>query len=618
MNKHTKAFGFIILYFLFWVFISWVDRFFFLLFASPDSVSSSLTNTARIFWNGQQMDLSASSYICALPFLGYFVWTFIPKLRLSRRWIDLYSYIVLSVLTLVSCINVNLYPEWTDKISKRAIDTFFESPKEVLYSAGATSLMKPLVVFLCLGVGGLLIYRFIFKGAFFKIQVHFIGKFLSFFLGLLFLFTCIRGGYGTSPLNESHAYFSTVQFDNHAAVNTYWSLINDYVNSGSSRNPYVYFEDKALRDVHLEPVFHEVPDSAYTVLTTSRPNIVLILLESFTADLVESLGGEKGITPNLDKLARSGIAFTNFYAAADRSDKGIIGLFSAFPAQGEESIIKSVKKHEKLRGIGQEIKEAGYRTSFYYGGQSEFYNFKSYMMSHGIDRVVDMNDFPASDNASSWGVYDEKVFNKMLFDLNAEKEPFFSTIFTITNHEPYDLKGSYKFGRVSTEDMFKSTAYYTDSVVNDFLEKAKKTSWYDNTLFIITADHGHRLPYNREITDPKRFHIPLIFYGEVLQQHYRGVSINRTAGQVDIVATLLNQLNLPSSHYAWSRNLFNPTSSEYAFFNTKYSVGVVTPQDTVVLDTHLGTAIRDENMNRNLMDILKAYNQKVFDEYLQY
>ncbi len=564
------------------------------------------------------MDLSAASYICALPFLGYFIWSFIPKMRLSRRWIDIYSSIVLFILTLLSCINVNLYPEWTDKVSKRAVDTFFESPKEVLYSAGATSLLKPLVVFLCLGVGGLLIYRFVFRGAFLKIRIPFVWKFLSFFLGLFFLFSCIRGGYGTSPLNESHAYFSTVQFYNHAAVNTYWSLINDYVNSSSSRNPYLYFDDSTLCDAHLEPIFREIPDSTYSVLTTTRPNIVLILLESFTADLVESLGGEKGVTPNLDQIARSGITFTNFYAAADRSDKGIIGLFSAFPAQGGESIIKSVKKHEKLDGIGQEIKSAGYHTSFYYGGQSEFYNFKSYMMSHGIDRVVDMHNFPPSDNESSWGVFDEKVFDKMLTDLHTERTPFFSTLFTITNHEPYDLKGAFKFGKASTADMFKSTAYYTDSVVNDFLEKAKKMSWYANTLFVITADHGHRLPFDREITDPGRFHIPLILYGEVIQKKYRGVQIERVGGQVDIAATLLNQLDLSSSHYKWSRNLFNTTSPEYAFFNTKYSFGTVTPGDTIVVDMHLGTAIQGANENNNLMDILKAYNQKVFDEYLQY
>src|SRR5690606_25169291 len=112
----------IILYFIFWVFIVWVDRLLFLLFASPESISLSLEDILRIFWNGFQMDLSAASYICALPFLGYFIWSFIPKMRLSRRWIDIYSSIVLFILTLLSCINVNLYPEWTDKVSKRAVD----------------------------------------------------------------------------------------------------------------------------------------------------------------------------------------------------------------------------------------------------------------------------------------------------------------------------------------------------------------------------------------------------------------------------------------------------------------------------------------------------------------
>src|SRR5690606_13365371 len=113
---------------------------------------------------------------------------------------------------------------------------------------------------------------------------------------------------------------------------------------------------------------------------------------------------------------------------------------------------------------------------------------------------------------------------------------------------------------------------------------------------------------------PGRFRIPLILYGEVIQEQYRGIPIERIGGQVDIAATLLNQLDLSASHYTWSRNLFNTTSPEYAFFNTKYSFGVVAPQDSVIVDMHLGTAIQGEDADNNLMEALKAYYQKVFDE----
>lgn len=559
-----------------------------------------------------------TAYICVLPFIGYFLWSIFPNWSFSTKWIRMYTYSILAILGFLSCISVNLYTEWTDKVSQRAIETFFETPQEAFLSAVSTNLWIPLLVFVAIAIGGSMVFSLLFMNAFVKLRSHFTLHILSFFAGLIVLFTCIRGGYGTSPLNESMAYYSSNQFYNHAAVNTHWSFINDVVNSASGGNPYHYFNDSHDMDRMLAPVFPGKGDSSIFILNTERPNIVLILLESFTADLIENLGGEKGATPNLDRISEQGLSFTQFYAAADRSDKGIIGVFSAFPAQGKESIIKSIKKHEKLAGIGEEIHNAGYHTSFYYGGQSEFYNFKSYMMSHGINRVVDMADFPSSYNESSWGVYDHNVLEKMLADLNGEKTPFFSTVFTISNHEPFDLKTTYKFGNNTTSNKFKSTAFYTDSVLNEFLEKAKKESWYTNTLFIVTADHGHRLPYDREITDPKRFHIPLIFFGDVLKEQFRGQKINKIMGQVDLASSILNQLNIPSDRYSWSRDVFDTQFTSYAFFNTKHSFGVISESGTLVFDPQSQQVISSSGDEKSLLNIVKAYNQNVYTEYLNY
>ncbi|GGH29530.1 sulfatase [Sphingobacterium alkalisoli] len=618
VKQQYKSVYFLLLYFVFWLFIAWIDRLLFLLFAAPVNTGFTFQEILRVYSAGFKLDLSMTAYICVLPFIGYFLWSLFPNWSFSTKWIRIYTYSILIILGFLSCISVNLYTEWTDKISRRAIETFFETPQEAFLSASSTNLWIPLLVFVVVTIVGSTVFSLLFRLAFVKFKTHFTLHILGFFVGLIFLFTCIRGGYSTSPLNESMAYYSSNQFYNHAAVNTHWSFVNDLVNSASSGNPYQYFKDSSDIDLILTPVFPEKRDPSVSILNTERPNVVLILLESFTADLIENLGGEKEVTPYLDQISREGLSFTQFYAAADRSDKGIIGVFSSFPAQGKESIIKSIKKHEKLAGIGQEIHNAGYHTSFYYGGQSEFYNFKSYMMSHGINRVVDMADFPSSYNESSWGVYDHHVFERILADLNHEKTPFFSTVFTISNHEPFDLKTTYKFGNNVTANKFKSTAFYTDSVLNDFFEKAKKESWYKNTLFILTADHGHRLPYDREITDPKRFHIPLIFFGDVLKAQFKGQKINKIMGQVDLASSILNQLHIPSDRYSWSRDVFDTYFTPYAFFNTKHSVGIISENGTLVFDPQSQQVISSSGHEKSLLNILKAYNQKVYAEYLDY
>ncbi|HTO14358.1 MAG TPA: sulfatase-like hydrolase/transferase [Edaphocola sp.] len=615
MNKVWKPILILIMYFLFWLSWSWMDRLFFIVFARPDNVVLTFPDFIDLYYHGFRMDLSMAAYLCFFPFIIYIVWSVIRGWKLNKIFLQIYTFMMLFIMAVLTAVNINLYPQWTDKVNKRAIDSFFEAPREVMGSADSKAYFIALFSFLFFFIFGIILYRVFFKSGFKRLKVNIFTHFLILLSGSFILFSFIRGGYGKSTLNESMAYYSSVQFKNHAAINTYWAFISDYVNSKSEGNPYLFYDnDNELNDI-LKPVFSENEQDAFQIQNNNRPNIVLIIMESFVGDLVGSIGGEKGITPNLDSLSNYSYSFSNCYSVAERSDKGMIGIFSGFPAQGKESIIKHVSKHEKLPAFSQELKASNYATSFYYGGQSEFYNFKSFMLTHGIDKVIDQSDFPAQDRVSSWGVYDEKVFEKIFLDLNQEKKPFFNAVFTITNHEPFDLPGNYKFGKNSPEQKFKSTAYYTDSVIGAFIKAAEKSNWYQNTLFVITADHGHPLPLKREITDPQRFHIPLIFFGPVIKDSYKGIMDDRVMSQSDIAISLLGQLNIETENYPWSRNVFNTSLPQYAFFNTSNSWGVINKQRSFVTDFN-----QKENLNQkdSLLILLKAYNQKVFQQFLKY
>src|SRR5690606_38309676 len=175
-------------------------------------------------------------------------------------------------------------------------------------------------------------------------------------------FLLVRSGLQTTPLNPSMAYFSTRPILNHAAVNTEWNLLSDFLHTkGSNKNPYTYMQDSTAQSI-ISPYVNS-PSQPVRVLNQDRPNVVLIILESFTSDLIERLGGEPGIAPKFEQLISEGLLFTDIYAASDRTDKGMVAIMSGFPSQATKSIIKNVNKLEKLPAMGQEFFSQGYHTS---------------------------------------------------------------------------------------------------------------------------------------------------------------------------------------------------------------------------------------------------------------
>ncbi|NQV75568.1 MAG: LTA synthase family protein, partial [Bacteroidetes bacterium] len=327
--------------------------------------------------------------------------------------------------------------------------------------------------------------------------------------------------------------------------------------------------------------------------------------------------------PNIDNLAAEGILFEQVYAAAGRTDKGITATISGFPAQAIRSIIKQNAKHEKLPGIAQELALNSYSTSFYYGGESEFFNIKSYILSHGYKTIVDKHSFKSKDMNSKWGTYDEKVFSKQMKDMDTVKQPFFSTILTLTNHEPFELPVKNHFPGDNLENKFRSTTFYTDSCLGAYLKEARQKPWYKNTLFVILADHSHRLPANLAEHDPRRYRIPLLFFGNMIKPEFRGTRISKTGNQTDLVATLLNQLNIDPIRYNWSKDLLNPGTQSFSFFNWDNGFGFATENQIISFDNVGKNIILRKNspnakVDNELVLYGKAYMQEVFQQYLDY
>lgn len=304
----------------------------------------------------------------------------------------------------------------------------------------------------------------------------------------------IRGGWQQIPVNQSDVYFSEKLFANHAAVNVPWNVIYSLSKADfKEQNPYQYLPKNEAQTL-VDSLYIKAPGETENILNTARPNVLFIILESYTAKLVGSAGGQKGVTPEIDKIAAEGLAFTNFYANGDRSEKGLVALLSGYPVQPKTSIIKTPRKTEKLPHLNQSLEKAGYHTSYYYGGELAFANIKSYVLTAGYDRLIGKGDFPAQHYNSKWGVHDHILLERVHQDLKTEKQPFFSTVFTLSSHEPYTVPMETKFPGDDDSSRFKNSVYYTDQAVGAFIKEARKQAWWQNTLVVLVADHGHTLP----------------------------------------------------------------------------------------------------------------------------
>lgn len=614
-------------YVCFWLIFFFIERLVFILYNLNKTGSRSFSEISAAFLYGLWMDTSMAGYICAIPLLVFLILWFIPKVKIPAAFLQCYTWVLVVFCALLTVVNFNIYREWGTKVNYRTFELAVNSPKEAMASSGSSPLMLSFSILIALSIVGVLLSKKIIRYEVNRAGNIFAKLGLSLVLiGLTVL--GIRGGLQDAPMNESMAYYSTNATLNYAAVNTEWGLATDIKNSKyNTNNPFKYF-DPELAKANVAAYYTNNDSIKIDLLTIRRPNVVLIIMESHTGNVVESLGGESGISNSIEKLAKDGVFFNQIYASGSRTDKGVVAVLSAFPAQASRSIMKENSKQARMPALSQTFKANGYVTPFFYGGESRFANMKSYLLSHEINKIIEKSSFDKQYLNSSWGAFDGPVYQRMTQELTKEQKPFFATMLTLTNHEPFGLPVEPRFKGGSTEDKFRSTAFYADSCLGAFIDQAKTRPWYKNTLFIVVADHGHFLPRtDLEIFDPRRYRIPLLFFGDVIKPEFKGKKIHHVGGQTDIAKTLLTQLGMDSKPYIWSKDLLNPLAREFAFFNWDHGFGFITPELATAYDAVGNQVLRLEeaaktNANpaaeQKAVEAGKSFMQEVYQQYMEY
>jgi phosphoglycerol transferase MdoB-like AlkP superfamily enzyme len=526
------------------------------------------------FYHGMYLDMAMSCYMMILPWLFFSLALFSEKnifLKISR-WS---TYILIVLVSMLTIAELPVYDEWHTKLTYKAL-WFLGNPSEVFHTATGKQLFYGMLGIFCLSITGIFLHKKMVP-ADVKISRRPLWLSLPFAVlvpGLIFL--GMRGGYQQIPIQVSDAYFSKNNMLNIAAVNSTFNLFSNWIENAHAGEPYHFLPDKVAED-EFRKMHSAEKDTTVSILTTQKPNVVLVVLESWSADLVKSCGGYDSLTPHFEELAHDGILFTNCYASGSLSDQGMAAVFSAFPAQPKTSVITQPNKYIHLPCLNNAFKKAGYTTSFMFGGQLSYGNIRSYMYYNGFDKIIEGKDFDGSIPEGRLGVADQYLFDRQLQELGKEREPFFASMFTLSTHSPFDYPMKEVFHWGEKEKQYINSVYYADGCIHNFIESAKKTSWYKNTLFIFVSDHSHNSPKNWPFNQPDYRHIPMLFYGEVIKPEFRGMKYDSVASQTDLASTLLHQLDLDASSFRYSKNLFNPYAHRFAYYAFDEGFGWVEP-----------------------------------------
>lgn len=630
-----RLIGFIKTYCLF-VCIFMLQKPLFMLFYRSLYAETSGSDWLNVIWHGLPLDLSLAGYLTAIPGLLFIASAWTLSKVLHRIWCGYFLFVSL-LLSLIFTVDVGLYEYWGFRLDATPLFYFFSSPKDAVASVSIWMVLG--------GIGAMLLYAALLYAVFYGVLLRKkrllqmklpycrlnVSGALLLLTGLLFI--PIRGGFTVSTMNVGKVYFSAEQRLNHAAINPAFSLMESLARQKDFSSQYRFMEaeeaDRVFKSL-LDPAviggqaeradsLRQSADSLHTLFNTPRPDVLFVILESFSSKLMTTLGGEPDVAVHLDSLSREAVLFTNFYANSFRTDRGLVAILSGYPAQPTTSIMKYPRKTQHLPAIAGSLKEAGYATRYYYGGDADFTNMRSYLMSSGFEEIVSDRDFPVSERLSKWGVHDHLVFNRLLEDLQAEastlpvagdsvaeRTPRFRVLQTSSSHEPFEVP----YRRLKNDRL--NAFAYTDSCVGDFVKRFRKLPQWRNTVVVLVPDHLGAYPEGISNLAVERYRIPLLMIGGAVRQPRR---IDVYGSQHDIAATLLAQLGLSHEAFTFSKDMLNPDAPHFAFFTVPDAFGMVTPDNRLVFDCQADAVAVDEGTakGKNLLPG-KAYLQKLYDD----
>ena len=522
----------------------------------------------QVVGHGLSLDLSTALYALIVPYLLTIVSVWV---RLLRWPFNIYYGVMAAAFALAFVADSSLYPFWQFKLDASCLQ-YLETPTEAMASVTTGYLLWRLVATVLTATAIFAGYRAIDKP--FKAEkVQKTSRALLTTLALLLpapaIVIGIRGGLDESTTNIGQVYFSPKQFLNHAAVNPVFSFMASFEKTSGDIVVYDFMNDDDCRAV-TDGLFDTANDITDTLLTTSRPDIVVILLESMGGIFTADIGGRTDIMPHFNQLCREGVYFSQFYDNSWRTDRGTVCTWSGYPSFPTMSVMKMPAKTRHLPSIAATLSRAGYHTTYLYGGDINFTNMRSYLMSTGFEQLVWKPDFSSDEQrTANWGVRDDITFSRLRQLIDDGPHPQLIGFSTLSSHEPWDVPISH------FDDPTLNAFHYLDQCIGSFVDSLRQTPAWQNLLIVMLPDHGINYA-DVDNVHPLRNHVPMLWIGGAVRQPQ---VIDVMCNQTDLAATLLAQMGLSHSDFTFSRNVLS-RSYTYPFAYHTFRNGFIVRDST--------------------------------------
>ena len=562
--------------------------------------------------HGVRMDLSMSAYYTAPVLLMVLISTV-----LKASWDRIISFytVFLLAMTIIGCmVDLGSYHAWGIRLDGGSLK-YLRNMKEAWASVshfpwvwiGIGLVLMLTALYFLYGVLRKHIAQFFLNTGF---RVWVVLSILL-FGGISVL--AMRGGTQLAPMNQSMVYWSNTHSANLLAINGMWNFMYTWLRQRhEDRNPYEYLP-KIEATQHLAELYQDTSMGNWLRSDVKKPNIVIIIWESFTAKVVSKTVSGIEVVPGFMRLMKEGIYFSNCYASGDRTDKGLVAVLSGYPAQPTVSIVKNPRKAALLPTLSEFLNQQGYFTSFVYGGEMEFANMKAYLSEAGFQSLVDKQYFPSDAMNSKWGAWDGVAMKRVLDIQDTLKAPFLSTWLTLTSHEPFETPIPTVIAGSDETAMFLNALNYTDGVVYDFVQRCKTKAYWDNTVCFIVADHGHRMPASSHKIEDYR--IPLLMIGGALKT--KGIKVDRVVSQLDIADYIARIVGDRQDAFPWSKPL-SDQGMGWAQFAFNDGFGFVKEGRYVIFD-NVGRNVIESNdtLVNDLIQNGQSFEQLSYQDYLE-
>lgn len=600
--------------------------------SATQPVDNIFTELPAVIWHGLPLDLSMAGYLSVIPgFLSIaVVWL---KRDLVKPIMNIYFIIASLFITCSFLLNASLYPYWKYPLDSTPLFYFFTSPADAIASVSIWQVILSIVILIVLTIGVWFTLRMRGEkrqqysrysygyGGFGSGKRNRFDDFdrhrgrtsiiLLLLTGLLFL--PIRGGITVSTMNTGQAYYSQNAYLNHSAVNPLFSLLESITHQEDFASQYRFMKDKEA-DKIFATMTSTSDENTYPLLNEATfkkgtPDILIVIMESFASDIMPSMGSYKDVAVCLDSIAQQSILFTRFYANSFRTDRGMVSILSGYPAQPTTSIMRYPRKTSQLPSIARNlVKYKNYKTTYYYGGDADYCNMRSYLVSQGYQHIISDANFPIEDKISKWGVPDHILAARMMKDIKAqqnEKRPMLRILQTSSSHEPFEVP----YHRL--KDKRLNAFAYTDSVMGAIVREYRKLPRWKNTLIVFVPDHVGGYKENLNDHDRSRYQIPLILAGGAIS---RPMKVGIIGSQHDIAATLLGQLGVEHREFTFSKNMMSDATPKFAFFAVNDAFGIVSEENSLIYDNRAKRIVYDKGEKGFNLKRGQAYLQKLYDD----